>query len=76
MTKHKHNYEITDIEALQAAFPKAVEVEKKPVRNVITKLLDCGVEVPGIVLKVAAEPEAISTATGQPRKLFQPKEGV
>ncbi len=62
MTKHKYDYDVTDIEALQAAFPKAVEVEKKPVRSVITQLLSCGVEVPGIALKAPDTGEGASAA--------------
>lgn len=56
MSKHKHNYEVTDIEALEKAFPKAVitETRKGITRQVITKLLDCGVDVPGIKVTLPA----------------------
>jgi len=52
MSKHKWMYEVTDLEALEKAFPKAVITETRKViaRQVITKLLDCGVDVPGIKL--------------------------
>ena len=58
MSKHKWNYEVTDIEALEKAFPKAVVTETRKViaRQVITKLLDCGVDVPGIKVTLPAAP--------------------
>jgi hypothetical protein len=45
---------------LAEKFPRAVETvtTRKPVYTVIAKLLDCGVEVPGVVLKTQAEPIA------------------
>lgn len=66
MSKHKWNYEVTDIEALQAAYPKAVETitTMKVQRQVITKLLDCEVSVPGIKLLEAASAPAHPTANG------------
>lgn len=83
MTKNKYDYTITDIRALHAAFPKAVQVQMNPVRSVITKLLDCGVPLPGVVL--AAEPDespagpppgqqpetAESQDTGKPPSFFR-----
>jgi len=63
MPANKYEYNVTDIDALEAAYPKAVHTEKKPVRSVITKLLDCGAVIPGIALeppKNAAEELGIS----------------
>lgn len=48
MTKSKYDYEVTDIDALEAFAKNAVHTEKKPVRSMITRMLDAGVEVPGI----------------------------
>lgn len=44
-------YTVTDINALEAAFPQAVETVKKPNRRIITKLLDCGFVVPGVAIE-------------------------
>lgn len=68
MATHKYNYKVTDITALEAAHPKAVETEKKPVRSIITNLLDCGVTVAGIEL-VEADPEP----TGAPAPATEPR---
>jgi hypothetical protein len=48
MTAHKYNYEVTDIDALEAFAKNAVVVRKSPVRGMITKMLDAGVTVPGV----------------------------
>lgn len=71
MASHKYNYNVTDIAALEAKYPRAVETEKTPVRSVITKLLDCGVEVPGIELiatEIALQNIVASEATIEPEK--------
>lgn len=71
MKARKYSYKVTDIAALEAAYPRAVETEKKPVRSFITKLLDCGVPVPGIALiedEVAAQNVAASESTIEPEQ--------
>lgn len=49
---NKYNYEITNMEEFEKFSeefaPKAIIVFKKPVRGIITKLLDAGVVIPGI----------------------------
>lgn len=56
MSTRKYQFEpMTDAELaeLQEKFPRAVQTitTHKPVYSVIAKLLDCGVEVPGVRLK-------------------------
>lgn len=48
MTKNKYDYEVTDIDELEAFAKNAVVVTKKPVRSMVTRMLDAGVRVPGI----------------------------
>jgi hypothetical protein len=74
MSKHKWNYEVTDIEALEKAFPKAVvtETRKGIARQVITKLLDCGVDVPGIKVTLPATPSEEAATQSEPSKVEIP----
>jgi hypothetical protein len=53
MSRNKHNYTITDPQALQAFCPKALitEIRHRGIRSVITKLLDTGITVPGLTLE-------------------------
>lgn len=64
MSKRRYKIVITDIEVLAVAYPKAVEeveipasIKKKAVYTVIAKLLDCGLEVPGIEIVLDEDKE-------------------
>lgn len=55
MSARKYTFEKMSQEQLTALgekYPRAIETvtKHKPVYSVIAKLLDCGVEVPGVVL--------------------------
>ena len=65
MSKRKYRFKVTDMEALKAEYPTAVEsihiparTESKPVYTIIAKLLDCGIAVPGIEI-IEDEPIAL-----------------
>lgn len=60
MSKFKYDYEVKDIDALEAFAKNSVMVIpaiKKPIRSQITAMLRAGVDVPGIVLKTETKLE-------------------
>lgn len=89
MSTRKYSFEkMTDEQliALAEKFPRAVEVitVRKPVYSVIAKLLDCGVEVPGVQLvdplkdAVTLTPALIAEVSDKPAYLHNvstPTEG-
>ena len=57
MSTRRYHYTVTDYEALQAAYPQAVTATTIPEHteyeahySIISKLLACGITVPGIEL--------------------------
>lgn len=55
MSERRYKIEVTNAEELEKAFPQAIETveipartEKKAKYSIVAKLLDCGIEVPGI----------------------------
>ena len=45
MSKCKYNFRVTDIDKLEAFSPKSVVTEKRAIRGMITKMLDCGIDL-------------------------------
>lgn len=57
MAANKYDYEVTDLDALEEFAPNAIEVIKRPVRGMISKMLDAGVKIPGIKVIEGTPPE-------------------
>lgn len=62
MSKRRYKFQVENIEELERAFPQAVKVveipatiEKRARYDIVAKLLDCGIEVPGIQVTSGAD---------------------